>query len=151
LHDYSQEFVNFFFDKQLHGCACSLEPLLQLPLLSPTPKALQRLFSLLFFPSPVWINPKKKIAKSDKTSNVQNRIRRELMKLHAIDKEKPTKKFMGRKRKSTKEKGEKHHPVSLRWFWNTLVAGEDDRRRCRKKALLLGSLDRAHQKMKEPT
>jgi hypothetical protein len=99
----------------------------------------------------VWINPKKKFTKSDKTSNVQNRIWRELMKLHTIDKEKPTKKFMGRKRKSTKEKGKKHHPVSLRWFWNTLVAGKDDRHRCQKKALLLGSLDWAHQNMKEPT
>jgi hypothetical protein len=79
---------------------------------------------------PVWINPKKRFAKSDETSNVQNRIRRELMKLHAIDKEKPTKKFMGRKRKAMKEKSEKLHPVSLRWFWNTLVTGKDDRCRC---------------------
>jgi hypothetical protein len=62
------------------------------------------------------------------------------MKLDAIDKETPTKKFVGRKRKATKEKGEKHHPVSLRRFWNMLVAGKDDRRRCRKKALLLGLL-----------
>jgi hypothetical protein len=59
------------------------------------------------------------------------------MKLHAIDKEKPTKKFVGRKRKTAKEKGEKHHPVSLRWFWNMLVAGEKDRRLCWKRALLL--------------
>jgi hypothetical protein len=62
------------------------------------------------------------------------------MKQHAIDKEKPTKKFMGRKRKATKEKGEEHHPVSLRWLWNTFVAGEDDQRRCWKKALILGLL-----------
>jgi hypothetical protein len=58
------------------------------------------------------------------------------MQLHAIDKEKPTKKFVGRKRKATKKKGEKHHPISLRWFWNTLVVREDDRRRCWKKTLL---------------
>jgi hypothetical protein len=62
------------------------------------------------------------------------------MKLHAIDKEKPTKKFVGRKRKATKEKGEKHHQVSLRRLWNTLLTGEDDRRRCQKEALLLGLL-----------
>jgi hypothetical protein len=60
------------------------------------------------------------------------------MKLHTIDKEKPMKKFVGRERKATKEKGEKHHPVSLRRLWNTLLAGEDDRRRCWKKALLFG-------------
>jgi hypothetical protein len=52
------------------------------------------------------------------------------MKLHAIDKEKPTKKFMGKERKATKEKGEKHHTVSLWRLWNTLLAGEDDRCRC---------------------
>lgn len=86
---------------------------------------------------PVWINSKKRFAKSDKPSNVQNRIRRELMKLHAIDKEKPTKKFMGRKRKATKEKGKEHHPVSLQWLWNTLVAGEDDQCRCWKKPSFL--------------
>jgi hypothetical protein len=34
------------------------------------------------------------------------------------------------------EKGEKHHPVSLRRLWNMLLAGEDDRHRYRKKALL---------------
>jgi hypothetical protein len=78
---------------------------------------------------PVWINSKKRFTKSDKTSNVEDRIRRELMKLHAIEKEKPTKKFMGRKRKATKEKGEELHPVSFRWLWNTFVTGEDDRRR----------------------
>jgi hypothetical protein len=52
------------------------------------------------------------------------------MKLHAIDKEKPTKKFVGTERKATKNKSKKHHPISLQWFWNMLVAGEDDRRHC---------------------
>jgi hypothetical protein len=84
----------------------------------------------------VGINSKKRFAKSDETSNVQNRIRRELMQLHAIDKEKPTKKFVGRERKAMKEKGEKHQPISFRRLWNTLLAEEDDRCRCRKKALL---------------
>jgi hypothetical protein len=35
------------------------------------------------------------------------------MQLHAIDKEKPTKKFVGRKRKATEEKSKEHHPIAL--------------------------------------
>jgi hypothetical protein len=38
-----------------------------------------------------------RLAKSKKTSNVQNRIWRDLVKLHAVDEEKPAKKFVGRK------------------------------------------------------
>jgi hypothetical protein len=45
----------------------------------------------------VRVDAKKCFAESDKTSNVQNGIQRELMQLHTINKEKPTKKFMGRK------------------------------------------------------
>jgi hypothetical protein len=78
---------------------------------------------------PVWVKSKKRLTESDKTSNVKNQIWRELMYLHTIDKEKPTKKFVGRERKATEKKGEEHHPISLWWFWNTLIAGEDDRRR----------------------
>jgi hypothetical protein len=38
-----------------------------------------------------------RLAKSNETSNVQNRIWRELVKLHTVDEEKPAKKFVGRK------------------------------------------------------
>jgi hypothetical protein len=62
------------------------------------------------------------------------------MKLHAIDKEKPTKKFVGRERKATEKKGKEHHPVSFWWFWHTLIAEEDDRRRLWEEPLLLGLL-----------
>ena len=37
------------------------------------------------------------LAKSDKARDVQNRVWRELMKLHAVNKQEPTKKFVGRK------------------------------------------------------
>jgi hypothetical protein len=37
------------------------------------------------------------LTKSNKARNVQDRIWHELVKLHAINKEKPMKKFMGRK------------------------------------------------------
>jgi hypothetical protein len=54
--------------------------------------------------NPVWVDSKKRLAKSDETGNVENRIWRELVKLHAIDKEKPTKKLVGRKRKAAEKK-----------------------------------------------
>jgi hypothetical protein len=34
------------------------------------------------------------------------------VKLHAINEEEPTKKFVGRKRKTAKEESEKHHPIT---------------------------------------
>jgi hypothetical protein len=54
--------------------------------------------------SPMRLDPEKRFAKHNKAGNVQNRVWRELVKLHAINKEKPTKKFVGRKRKSAQEK-----------------------------------------------
>jgi hypothetical protein len=39
---------------------------------------------------------------------VQERVRCELVKLHTVNKEKPTKEFVGRKRKTTEEEGEEH-------------------------------------------
>jgi hypothetical protein len=53
----------------------------------------------------VRVNAKEGLAKSDKASNVQNRIWHELMQLHTVHKEEPTKKLVGRKRKSAEEKG----------------------------------------------
>jgi hypothetical protein len=61
----------------------------------------------------VGINPQKRLTKSYETSNVQKGVWCELMKLHTINKKKPTKEFMGRKGKSTKEKGEEHHPKTI--------------------------------------
>jgi hypothetical protein len=64
---------------------------------------------------------KKKLAKSDETGNVENRIWRELVKLHAIDKEKPTKKLMGKQRKAAEKKSKEHNPVSARRVGDALV------------------------------
>jgi hypothetical protein len=47
--------------------------------------------------SPVGFDPQERLAKINETSDVQNRIWRELVKLHAVNEEKPTKKFVGRK------------------------------------------------------
>jgi hypothetical protein len=43
------------------------------------------------------INAKEGFAEGDKAGNMQNGIGRELMQLHAINKEKPTEKLLGRK------------------------------------------------------
>jgi hypothetical protein len=72
------------------------------------------------------LDPKKRFAKRNKAGNVQNRVWRELVKLDAINKEKPTKKFVGRERKSVQEKSKKHHPIAARGLGDALRAGEDD-------------------------
>jgi hypothetical protein len=50
------------------------------------------------------------------------------MQLHAIHKKKPTKKFVGRKRETTKEKSQKHHPESRRWCRDDHGCSDDIRR-----------------------
>jgi hypothetical protein len=60
------------------------------------------------------LDPQKRLAKGDETGNVKNRIWCELVKLHTIYKEKPTKELVGRERKTAQEKGEEHHPVAAR-------------------------------------
>jgi hypothetical protein len=72
------------------------------------------------------LDPKKRFAKHNKAGNVQNRVWHELVKLHAINKEKPTKKFVGRKRKSAQEKSKEHHPIAARGLGDALRAREDD-------------------------
>jgi hypothetical protein len=76
--------------------------------------------------SPMELNPKERFAKSNKACDVQNRVWRELVKLHAVNKEKPTKKFVGRERKSTQEKSKEHHPIAARGLGDELGAREDD-------------------------
>jgi hypothetical protein len=48
----------------------------------------------------VGINPQKRLAESYEISNMQEGVWYELMKLHTINKKKPTKEFVGRKGKS---------------------------------------------------
>jgi hypothetical protein len=48
------------------------------------------------------------------------------VKLHAINKEEPTKKFVGRKRKTTEKESKKHHPITARGLEDAFGAGEDD-------------------------
>jgi hypothetical protein len=48
------------------------------------------------------------------------------MKLHTINKKKPTKKFVGRKRKTAEEEGEEHHPITARGLRDPLSAWKFD-------------------------
>jgi hypothetical protein len=43
---------------------------------------------------------------------MEDGVRCELVKLHTINKKKPTKKLVGRKRQSAEEEGEEHHPIT---------------------------------------
>jgi hypothetical protein len=68
----------------------------------------------------------KRHTKGDEIGNVKNRIWCELVKLHTINKEKPTKELVGRERKTAQEKGEEHHPVAAQGLGDALSAREDD-------------------------
>jgi hypothetical protein len=57
---------------------------------------------------------------------MEDRVRCELVKLHTVNKKKPTKKLVGRKRQSTKKEGEEHHPITARGLRDPLGAGEFD-------------------------
>jgi hypothetical protein len=72
------------------------------------------------------IDSQERLTKSNKARNVQNRIWRELVKLYAVNKEKPTNKFVGRKGYAAEKKGEEHHPIAARGLGDALGAGEDD-------------------------
>jgi hypothetical protein len=84
------------------------------------------------------LDPEKRFAKCNKAGNVKNRIWREMVKLHAINKEKPMEKFMGRERKSAQEKSKEHHPIAARGLGDVLETREDDLIPLNKESLFLG-------------
>jgi hypothetical protein len=57
---------------------------------------------------------------------VKDGIQCELVKLHTVNKKKPTKKFVGRKRKTAEKKGEEHHQITARGLRNPLGAWKLD-------------------------
>jgi hypothetical protein len=69
----------------------------------------------------------KRLAKSHKTGNVEDRIWCELVKLHTVNIKKPTKEFVGRKRESVEKESEEHHPVAAWGLGDPLGDREDDR------------------------
>jgi hypothetical protein len=72
------------------------------------------------------LNPQKGFTECDKAGDVQDRIWRELVKLHAVNKKKPTEEFVGRKRKTTQKKSKEHHLIAARGLEDAFGAGEDD-------------------------
>jgi hypothetical protein len=72
------------------------------------------------------LNPQKGLAKSYETDNVEIRIWCELVKLHTVDKKKSMQEFMGRERKSAKEKIKEHHPKATRGLGDAISAREDN-------------------------
>jgi hypothetical protein len=54
---------------------------------------------------------------------MEDGVRCELVKLHTINKEKPTKKLVGRKRKAAEEEGKEHYPITARGLRDPLGAG----------------------------
>jgi hypothetical protein len=71
------------------------------------------------------IDPKERFTKGDIAGNVQDRVRCELMELHAINEKKPAEEFMGRKREPAQEKSKKHHPIAARGLGDAFGARED--------------------------
>jgi hypothetical protein len=71
-------------------------------------------------------DPQKRFAKSDKTSNVENRVWCELVKLHTVHEKKPMKELVGRERKTAQEKSKKHHPKAALGLGDPLGARKDD-------------------------
>jgi hypothetical protein len=71
------------------------------------------------------IDPKERFTKGDIIGNVQDRVRRELMELHAVNKKNPIEEFMGRKRESAQEESKKHHPIAARGLGDAFGAGEN--------------------------
>jgi hypothetical protein len=48
------------------------------------------------------------------------------VKLHTINKKKPTKEFVGRKGKTAQEKGKEHHPKTISGLGDSFSVGEDN-------------------------
>jgi hypothetical protein len=57
---------------------------------------------------------------------VKDRVWRELIQLHAIDKEEPTGELVGRNRETSKEEGNEHYPKSFVGSWDDLIVGHPD-------------------------
>jgi hypothetical protein len=83
-------------------------------------------------------DPQKRLTKSYKTSNVDNRVWCELVKLHTVYEEKPAKEFVGRERKTAQKKSKKHHPKAALGLGDLLGAGEDNLIVIRDEAVSLG-------------
>jgi hypothetical protein len=57
---------------------------------------------------------------------VKDGVRCELVKLHTVNKEKPTKKLVGRERKAVEKESKEHYPKAARGLRDPLSTGELD-------------------------
>jgi hypothetical protein len=71
-------------------------------------------------------DPQKRLAKSYKAGDMNKGIWCEPMKLHIVHIKKPTKEFVGRKRKTAQKESKKHHPKATFGLGDPLGAREDD-------------------------
>jgi hypothetical protein len=71
-------------------------------------------------------DPQKRLTKSYKTSNVENRVWCELVKLHTVYEKKPTKEFVDRERKTAQKKIKKHHPKAALGLGDPLWGFRDE-------------------------
>jgi hypothetical protein len=95
----------------------------------------------------VGIDSKERFAKGNETGDMQDRIWRELVKLHAINEKEPTKKFVGRQRKTAKEESKKHNPIVAWGLGDALGAEEDDCRLSGEKPLPLALVQKEFLKL----
>jgi hypothetical protein len=72
------------------------------------------------------LDPHKRLAKGYKAHNVKNRVWCELMKLHTVHEEKPTKELVGRERKTAQEESKEHHSKAARGLGDPLSARKGD-------------------------
>ena len=64
------------------------------------------------------------LTEGDENGELEDGVRCELEELHTVHEEKPTKKLVGWKGKTTKEKGEKNYPPSIWGIRDLFVAGD---------------------------
>jgi hypothetical protein len=67
--------------------------------------------------------PKNDSQRVTKQSNVKKGVQCELVELHTINKEKPTEKLVGRKRKAVEEEGKEHYPITAGGLRDPLSVG----------------------------
>jgi hypothetical protein len=76
----------------------------------------------------VRVDAQEAFTKRDEACNVENGVRCELVQLHAVNKGKPTKKFVGGDGKAVEEEGSEHYPEAFFGSRHDIVTGHLDLR-----------------------
>jgi hypothetical protein len=78
---------------------------------------------------PVRLDSQKALTQCDEARNVQHHVGSQIVQLHSVYKQQPTKKFEGWNRKAVEEKGHENYPESHRWVrgvlsaWQAMILG----------------------------